>query len=122
MTNSYSRTWFELFLEARPSTASEVEFIAGNLPAGAGQRVLDVCCGQGRISNPLALMGHQVLGVDRDGGALDLARSNASRNARYLEMDMRDVEKVPGEFDAVLCWWQSFGYFDDATNADVLSR
>ena len=122
MSNTYSRTWFELFLENRPSTATEVEFIDGNLPAGAGQRVLDVCCGQGRISNPLALMGHEVLGMDRDGGAIDLARSNASPNARYLEMDMRDVEKVPGEFDAVLCWWQSFGYFDDATNADVLSQ
>ncbi|HET8984759.1 MAG TPA: hypothetical protein VFN03_03265 [Trueperaceae bacterium] len=35
---------------------------------------------------------------------------------------MRHVEDVVGQFDAVLCWWQSFGYFDEVTNLDVLRQ
>jgi SAM-dependent methyltransferase len=36
---------------------------------------------------------------------------------------MRDLATaVPGMFDAVVCMWQSFGYFDAATNAVVLRQ
>ena len=34
---------------------------------------------------------------------------------------MRRLDAVAGRFDAVLCLWQSFGFFDDGTNAAVLA-
>lgn len=122
MPNSYSRTWFELFLETRASTKEELAFIVQNLPSNDSPTVLDVCCGHGRISNPLAQLGYPVVGVDRDERALEIARSNAPATARYTQLDMRRTEDVDGQFDTVLCWWQSFGYFDSATNMDVLRQ
>jgi SAM-dependent methyltransferase len=35
---------------------------------------------------------------------------------------MHRLALAPGAFDAVLSLWQSFGYFDDATNLDVLRQ
>ena len=122
MPNAYSRTWFELFLEARPTTEQEVDFVARHLPNPPYARVLDLCCGQGRLANPLARRGFQAVGVDLDATALDIARRTAPDGVRYLEHDMRRMHELPDTFDAVVCWWQSFGYFDDATIRDVLQQ
>jgi SAM-dependent methyltransferase len=35
---------------------------------------------------------------------------------------MRQLEEVPGSFDAVLSLWQSFGYFDEGTNREVVKQ
>jgi hypothetical protein len=34
---------------------------------------------------------------------------------------MRELARIPGRFHGVVSLWQSFGYFDDATNARVLA-
>jgi SAM-dependent methyltransferase len=55
---------------------------------------------------------------------LDRARASAAR-AR-LEVDFRrgDMRELDFEaaFDRAICHWGSFGYFDDAANADFLRR
>lgn len=40
----------------------------------------------------------------------------------YCERDTRNLESVPDSFDAVLNLWQSFGYFDEATNRSILRQ
>ena len=40
----------------------------------------------------------------------------------YLQHDMRRLDALPGTFDGIICLWQSFGYFDAATNADILRQ
>jgi SAM-dependent methyltransferase len=126
MSNTYSQTWFELFLETQLYTEQEVAFVGRHLPRPRYRRVLDVCCGSGRHSRPLAEQGYEVVGIDRDvvalANALAKARSSTAVNATYLHQDMRRLEEVPGQFDAVLSLWQSFGYFDEATNRDVLRQ
>src|SRR5439155_22236394 len=42
--------------------------------------------------------------------------------AKFAERDMRDLDRLNDSFDAVICMWQSFGYFDAATNASVLAQ
>jgi SAM-dependent methyltransferase len=102
-------------------TAAEVAFVARQLPLPAYQTVLDVCCGPGRHALPLAGRGYQVTGVDRDAAALAAARqAGADFPATFVQADMRALAAVPGPFDAAICLWQSFGYFDAATNAAVL--
>ena len=35
---------------------------------------------------------------------------------------MRDLADLPGSFDAIVNLWQSFGYFDEATNTGILKQ
>jgi ubiquinone/menaquinone biosynthesis C-methylase UbiE len=61
-----------------------------------------------------------VTGVDRSPALLDLARrSDETAPIRWEHCDMRDLPWT-NEFDAVVCWWGSFGYFDEAGNQGFL--
>ncbi len=122
MTNAYTRRWFELFL--RPldpaQTAREADFLRRQLPRERFARVVDVCCGPGRHAHRLAEAGYAVTGVDRDGASIAEARARALPHEAYREHDMRDLPSLGLRADAVLCLWQSFGFFDAATNGRVL--
>ncbi|KAA3663774.1 MAG: class I SAM-dependent methyltransferase [Chloroflexi bacterium] len=122
MINTYSQTWFNLFLDTQLYTEQEVAFVMRNLPNPPCRCILDVACGPGRHALPLAKNGYEVVGIDLDEAAVFRANQNARDSATFLQMDMRSLEKVPGTFDAVICMWQSFGYFDEATNRDVLRQ
>lgn len=123
-TNAYSATWFDLFMRpiSPEQTEREINFVARNLPQPPYQMVLDLCCGTGRHARHLATLGYHVLGVDANPSALDQARRLETVNAHYAEQDMRQVAELPGVYDAALSMWQSFGYFDAATNQDVLNQ
>jgi 2-polyprenyl-3-methyl-5-hydroxy-6-metoxy-1,4-benzoquinol methylase len=73
----------------------------------AGQRVLDVACGHGRISRGLARKGATVVGVDLSTAMLAKAEemeSNEPLGIRYLQSDAADPELLPGEtYDAAVC-------------------
>ncbi len=121
--NAYSCAWRTLFgTPDEALTEAEVAFLARNLPQPRYRTVLDVCCGSGRHARGLAERGYAVTAIDRDGSVLDEARRLSSASIDYCELDMRRLRELAGSFDAVLNLWQSFGYFDEQTNADVLSQ
>jgi SAM-dependent methyltransferase len=122
--NVYSPTWYELFLQpiAPEQTEREVAFVARWLPLPAYSAVLDLCCGHGRHARALAERGYRVTGLDANAVALAAARRMSSEAIVYLQHDMRRLAELPGTFDAIICLWQSFGYFDAATNADILRQ
>jgi SAM-dependent methyltransferase len=126
--NTYSRLWFETFLRTQSPewTARDVDFVARQAPLPAYRTLLDVCCGEGRHAIPLAERGYEVTGLDRDVAALSAAQEHAADlniAPRCVEGDMRDLAaSVPGPFDVCVCLWQSFGYFDTATNEDILRQ
>jgi len=98
---------------------AEAEVIAELLSLEPGMRVLDVPCGEGRISGRLARRGCRVVGIDTNDRWVALGRE------RYPEVsfdpgDMRSLSYVD-EFDAAVNWFTSFGYFDPATNDRVLA-
>jgi SAM-dependent methyltransferase len=67
-----------------------------------------------------------VTGLDRNLVALRVAQERAdalSVPVRFVAGDMRDLAaSVAGPCDICVCLWQSFGYFDAATNDDVLRQ
>lgn len=105
-----------LFHEGRWRAASqEVDALLRLVPAAAGARVLDLCCGPGRHSLELARRGFRVTGVDRTSAFLAEARRRADAEGLSLELVQDDMRrfKRPGAFDLVINMYTSFGYFED---------
>jgi SAM-dependent methyltransferase len=111
--------WLDyLALQPEERTLQQVEFVVAQLGLAEGARVLDLACGRGRISIPLAQRGCRVTGVDLSPRSLELARrdsASAGVELELIERDMRELD-AKGEFDAVLNVFSSFGYFP--TQAD----
>ena len=103
-------------------TTSQADSIERLLALEPGSTVLDVPCGEGRIARQLAGRGYWVTGVDRSPTLLDLAKRTAAAAGLDITWEQRDMRDLPwdGSFDAVVCWWGSFGYFDEASNASFL--
>ena len=78
-----------------------------------GRRVLDLACGPGRHSIPLAKKGFAVTAVDRSKYLLEKARSYALETGmqiEWIEEDMRHFVREES-FDLAISLFTSFGYF-----------
>ena len=76
-------------------------------------RALDLCCGPGRHSVPLAKAGFDVTGLDISDFLLDKARERAEAakvEIDWVGADMRHYA-MPEGFDLVINLYTSFGYF-----------
>src|SRR5580658_6227509 len=94
--------WYEQWIgDAPPLIASA----AGLLPAVTGERVLDVACGQGRMSRHLARLGADVTGVDISAAMLGKARAVGPADIAYLRADVtqRPVWWDGQPFDGCTC-------------------
>ena len=124
MRNDFSATWYTVFLDPIPARDSDTEtaFVLRHLPPARFPSLLDLCCGSGRHAVRLATHGYQILGIDNNPHAIAQAQHNAAPHTRFLVHDMRDLGAIGETFDGVLNLWHSFGYFDDATNQDILRQ
>ncbi|HUF01328.1 MAG TPA: class I SAM-dependent methyltransferase [Gaiellaceae bacterium] len=113
----FSDAWLETFGRgAAEQTEREVGFLLAVLPPPPAS-VLDVPCGFGRHARALARRGYLATGVERN----EAVAAEAHRAGLEVHvLDLRALQELPGSFDAVICMWASFGWFDDETNADVL--
>jgi D-alanine-D-alanine ligase len=98
------------------NTRQEVDLVIESAGIAAGDRVLDLCCGQGRHSLELARRGfQQVTGLDRSRYLIRLARKRARQSnlqVSFHEGDARRFRLGDGEFRCVCILGNSFGYFD----------
>jgi cyclopropane fatty-acyl-phospholipid synthase-like methyltransferase len=113
-------TWqrVQLGWDALEDAADQAERAIRALALEPGERVLDVPCGDGRVAIELAARALRVTGIDRTEPFLEAARGRAATRGVELDLragDMREPFGVDG-FDAALCFWGSFGYFDDDGN------
>jgi 2-polyprenyl-3-methyl-5-hydroxy-6-metoxy-1,4-benzoquinol methylase len=112
----------DLWLRALPAehTQSEADRLDRMLGVPAGAEILDVPCGGGRLSLPLAERGYRVTAVDSSPEFLRHARaSDGSGQVSWEERDMRDLPWL-ARFDGAFCVGNSFGYLDDIGNAAFL--
>ncbi len=102
-----------------------VDLIVQVLDLQPGHRVLDLACGSGDHARRLAGRGLDVLGVDISASLVahcrQMAAAEGLATVRFEQGDMRELA-YEDAFDALLLLSGSFGFFDDATNRDVLSR
>jgi cyclopropane fatty-acyl-phospholipid synthase-like methyltransferase len=125
--------WFETFFhgvtldlwrKAIPAeqTTAEAEFLVDHLNCAPGAHVLDVPCGNGRLSFELANRGLRVMGVDISAEFIEEARSIAARSSnadsiagrtQFILGDMR-LLKDAGLYDAAYCFGNSFAFLEHA--------
>lgn len=102
--------WLLLATSRDPArTAEEAAFVASRLPPGG--RVLDLACGTGRVSIPLAQQGFEVSGLDISDRVLEVARAEGP-GLDFRRGDMRELPWEDESFDGVINVWTAFGYFD----------
>ena len=98
------------------NTEQEADLLIRSAGLERNDRILDLCCGQGRHSLELAQRGFQhVTGLDRSRYLIRLARKRArQRNLQvaFHEGDARRFRLGDGEFHCICVLGNSFGYFD----------
>jgi SAM-dependent methyltransferase len=105
-----------MFSEERFARApQQVEQALALAKVEKARRVLDLCCGPGRHTVPLAQKGFEVTAVDLSPFLLERAKENARKAnvaPEFVLADMRTFAR-PNTFDVALNLFTSFGYFDE---------
>jgi SAM-dependent methyltransferase len=127
-------TWDEIFGEyylrayrddERSAEAEAQALAAADLArCPAGGDLLDVPCGFGRHTLPLARAGYRVVGVDRSQTLLDEARRRAGgdRWPKLVRADYRELPLPDESFDVALNLFSSLGYLGDDEDARALAE
>ena len=111
--------WFETFFQGitldlwravgtPEMTRKEADFVESVFPKGS--KLLDVPCGNGRLTVELARRGFNMTGIDISKEFIAEARQHDLKVAFHLG-DMRSLQ-FKSEFDGAFCWGNSFGYFE----------
>lgn len=119
----YLRAWAPTLTAER--SEAEVEGVVRLLQLPAGSRILDLCCGHGRIAVPLAQRGYRVTGQDLSALFLERGRGAAEAAGVEVEWVHSDMRRIPFEatFDAVVNVFTAFGYLEsDEEDLEVLRQ
>jgi len=112
-------------VEREDNTVREIDALVEAAELDPSDRILDLCCGQGRHCLELARRGFQhVTGLDRSRYLIRLARRRAKKaglSISFHEGDARKQRFEPDSFDCVAIMGNSFGYFEqESDDAAVL--
>jgi ubiquinone/menaquinone biosynthesis C-methylase UbiE len=121
LNERWSRT--EEVVNGMLKVLSDFGITSGNL--------LDLCCGNGRISIHMAKKGFKAVGVDISKAFLEDAKIKAEEHkvsgmVSFLEGDVRNLKKVVGKirqpFDVVVNAWTSIGYFSQRDDLKIFKQ
>ena len=103
-------------VEDQNITRQEVSLFLEILKISPEDRILDLCCGQGRHSLELARRKFgNIEGMDRSHYLIERARASAEKeglSVKFREGDARKLQYQPDSFDVVMILGNSFGYFE----------
>jgi SAM-dependent methyltransferase len=107
---------------AREVGAPEAESFVARMELEPGARVLDIACGTGNVTIPLARRGARATGLDMMPHLLEEARARAAREGLPIRFDEGFAETLPypdGSFDVVV---SMFGIMFSPLPATVVSE
>jgi len=82
---------------------TDLKFYKKWLPKNKDARILELCCGTGRLTLPIAKDGYNIVGVDITLSMLEKARKKASEDGlevEFIEADIRTLE-LTEKFDLI---------------------
>jgi len=100
---AYQRRLDQIMARGEARGRTRVIELAGAAP---GMRILDLACGPGVLSRPIAELvapGGEVIGVDLAPGMIEHARALRIPNARFEVMDIESLAFDDSTFDAAVC-------------------
>jgi len=113
----------EWLLDPNISKKEAIE-IWNYLKMTSGVKILDCPCGRADVSFYFATRGAMITGLDINPRFISQSRKkflDAGLPCNFIHMDMRDMD-YDEEFDYLINWQNSFGYFDDSTNEMVMNK
>ena len=69
----------------------------------SGKTALDVGCGAGLLTEPLARLGAQVTGIDASPDVIAVAREHSKAMGLAIDYRAGDVQELEGQFDLITC-------------------
>lgn len=131
MDTSSPETWDAFFsdfylrayaTEERDAEAETQALAAARLSGcPQGGELLDVPCGFGRHSIPLAQVGYRVTGVDRSQTLIDEAGQRGPA-PKFIQADYRELPFPDDSFDGALNLFSSLGYLGDEEDTRALTE
>jgi len=121
--------WFtmvpdEFWLRPEYQAPEDADVIWRALDLSPEEDVLDCPCGDGRVGVHLAARGAFITGVDLNPRFIARARERFASSGFEAEFRVGDMRELPDRkaFDAIVNWFNSFGYFGIEDDFEVLSR
>lgn len=119
--------WFlelpdDIWLKPEEMGKADADIIWDALDLREGMEVLDCPCGDMRVGLHLAKRGVKLTGIDVNPRFIEKARRRFQAEGLtgdFMVSDMRDIH-YNHQFDAIVNWFNSFGYFDIETDYYVL--
>jgi ubiquinone/menaquinone biosynthesis C-methylase UbiE len=122
----FSDFYLRAFADDKREAEAQAQAVAAARLAGVpdGGDMLDVPCGFGRHTVPLARAGYRAVGVDRSQALIEEARrrSGGERWPKLVRADYRDLPLPDESFDAALNLFSSLGYLGDEDDTRVLAE
>ena len=94
---------------------SDLQFYKGWLPTNKDAKILELCCGTGRLTIPIAKAGYNICGVDYTPSMLEQARvkaSGAGLEINFIEADVRTLD-LREKFDLIFIPFNSIHHLYD---------
>lgn len=75
------------------------------------QKILDLACGYGRFTIPLAKQGYRIQGIDISPNLIAKAKTSAKKEKLTIKFQIGDMRNLPyndDSFDSIICMWSAF--------------
>ena len=98
---------------------ADLPFYTRWLPKNKDARILELCCGTGRLTLPIAKDGYDITGVDFTASMLEQAQAKAAEaglDIAFIEADMRTLD-LPDTYDLIFIPFNSIHHL--YTNEDL---
>jgi len=94
---------------------ADLQFYKRWLPKNKNSRILELCCGTGRLTLPIAQAGYNICGVDNTSSMLEAAKEKASKDGLEVEFVNADIRTLdlPTKYDLIFIPFNSIHHLYD---------